>query len=268
MAMSARDFESLQAAVGKLERQSFAVELANKAGLPIEALMAHLPIKAQHLIGQAVQKTMKQCLDVALKGVRNGAPGTQTPRGRTHVILTAATGAAGGFFGLPGMLVELPVTTTMMLHSIAEIAQGEGEDLAQPEAALACLEVLALGTNAGRKESLESAYYATRTALTQATREAAAFLTEKGMARSGGPALLQFLTKVGARFGIEVTEKAAAQLVPIAGALGGAAVNVMFTHHFQRLAQGHFTVRRLERLYGSEAVAEQYRRLRAALPAR
>lgn len=267
MTMSAADLERLHVAVGKLERQSFAVELANKAGLPIEALMAHLPMKAQNLIGQAVQKTMKQCLEVALKGVQKGSSQTE-PRGRTHVILTAVTGAAGGFFGLPGMLVELPVTTTMMLHSIAEIAQSEGEDLGQPEAALACLEVLALGSSAGRKESVESAYYATRTALTQATREAATFLTEKGISRSGAPALLQFLAKVGSRFGIEVTEKAAAQLVPIAGALGGAAVNVMFTHHFQRLAQGHFAVRRMERLYGTEVVAQEYTRLRGALPAR
>lgn len=266
MEMNGADLEQLRSAVERLERQSFAVELANKAGLPIEALMAHLPLPVQNRIGIAVRKTLEQCLHVALTDVQKN--GVAQSRNRVHIILTGATGAAGGFFGLPGMLVELPVTTTLMLHSIAEIARKNGENLADPEAALASLEVLALGSSGGRKESVESAYYATRTALTQATREAAAFLTEKGMAKSGGPALLQFLTKIGARFGIEVSEKAAAQLVPIAGAVGGLAVNVLFTQHFQRLAEGHFTVRRLERKYGTEIVGEQYQWLRTALPPR
>ena len=266
MEMNGADQQELRSAVERLERQSFAVELANKAGLPIEALMAHLPLQVQDRIGKAVRKTLEQCLHVALTGVRAGT--LEAPRKRAHILLTGATGAAGGFFGLPGMLVELPVTTTLMLHSIGEIAHRSGEDLTDPEAALACLEVLALGSSGGRKESVESAYYATRTALTQATREAAAFLTEKGMAKSGAPALIQFLAKVGARFGIEVTEKAAAQLVPIAGALGGLAVNVMFTQHFQRLAEGHFTVRRLERKYGPEIVSSSYQQMRASLPPR
>ena len=265
MQMSAEDMQVLRAAVERLERQSFAVELANKAGMPVEALMQHLPLKAQDVIGRAVRKTLEQCLHVALTGMR-GAGTSPTPRRRAHTMLTAATGAAGGFFGLPGMVVELPVTTTVMLHSIAEIARSEGEDLGRPEGALACLEVLALGSSGGRGESVESGYYATRTALAQATREAATYLTEKGLTKTGTPVVLQFLSKIGARFGIEVSEKAAAQLVPIAGAFGGLTLNVMFTRHFQRLAEGHFTVRRLERKYSVDDVGWAYEQIRARLP--
>ena len=43
-----------------------------------------------------------------------------------------------------------------------------------------------------------------------------------------------------------------------------AAVNVLFINHFQDMATGHFTVRRLERKYGPEAVKEVY----AALPSK
>ena len=45
------------------------------------------------------------------------------------------------------------------------------------------------------------------------------------------------------------------------GALGGAAVNYAFIEHFQEMARGHFTVRRLERVYGKDLVRTEYERL-------
>jgi hypothetical protein len=44
----------------------------------------------------------------------------------------------------------------------------------------------------------------------------------------------------------------------VVGALGGAAVNYAFIDHFQDVARGHFTVRRLERLYGKELIRSEY----------
>jgi EcsC protein family len=55
-------------------------------------------------------------------------------------------------------------------------------------------------------------------------------------------------------FGVVVTQKLAAQAIPLVGALGGAAVNYAFIEHFQDMARGHFIVRRLERAYGKEVV--------------
>jgi hypothetical protein len=60
---------------------------------------------------------------------------------------------------------------------------------------------------------------------------------------------------------VVVTQKLAAQALPIAGALGGAAVNYAFIEHFQDVAQGHFTVRRLERSYGKDEVRVEYGRI-------
>jgi hypothetical protein len=40
-----------------------------------------------------------------------------------------------------------------------------------------------------------------------------------------------------------------------------AAVNYAFIEHFQDVARGHFTVRRLERAYGKELVRKEYERL-------
>jgi len=258
--MSAQDLADLKLAAANLEGNSFAVTLAAKVGMPIEALLRFLPDRAQATLSTAVDQALQQCLRVALT-FSHGRGGSQANR-RSHTFVTAVTGAVGGFFGLPGLVIELPVTTTVMLHSIAAIARSQGEDLSNPESALACLEVLALGPEGRRGDALESAYYATRAALAQVTRDAAAYVAQKGLAKEGAPALVSFLTRIAGRFGIEVSEKAAAQMIPVAGAAGGLALNVLFTKHFQRIAFGHFTVRRLERKYGPEVIRREYELVR------
>jgi len=80
--------------------------------------------------------------------------------------------------------------------------------------------------------------------------------------------LVEFVSRLAARFGVSVSEKVAVEAVPILGAVGGATINVLFTDHFQRMARGHFTVRRLERTYGAAVVREAYEALGARrLPA-
>src|SRR5271154_7602662 len=81
---------------------------------------------------------------------------------------------------------------------------------------------------------------------------------EKLIIKEGAPILLKFVTQVAARFGLVVTQKVAAQALPVVGAVGGAAVNYAFIEHFQDIARGHFTVRRLERLYGKEKIHSEY----------
>ncbi len=265
--MSGLEFVELREAARKLETQSLAMKVADRIGVPVETLLHMLPKGAQKSVGAAVQKALERCLQVALRvGPGAGRFRPPVPHRRTHIAAAAVSGAVGGFFGLPGMLVELPITTTLMLHSIVEIARAQGEDLSDPANALTCLEVFALGPGGKvHAEALESAYYVSRAALTQATREATHFLLQKGAAKEGAPALVSFLSRVAARFGMEVSEKVAAELVPIAGALGGLTLNVMFSRHFQDVAEGHFTVRRLERKYGVEEVRVQYERARRLL---
>jgi hypothetical protein len=263
--LSPSDYADLQAAVAKLETQGFAMKIASTLGLPIEALLRRLPGPAQSAIQMAVDKALEQCLRIAVKAHK--AKSSVVIYKRSHTAAAAITGAVGGFFGLPGLLVELPITTTLMLHSIVEIARSQGEDFSSPESGLACLEVFALGPQTTHREARESAYYATRTALAQVTREAVSYVTRKGMAKESAPALVSFVGKIASRFGLEVSEKVAAELVPIAGAVGGLTLNVLFSHHFQSLAEGHFTVRRLERKYGSEAVRQAYE-LARSLPSK
>ena len=82
-----------------------------------------------------------------------------------HKALVTASGAAGGAFGLAALPVELPVSTIIVLRSIADIARSEGEDLSHPEASLACLQVFALGGRSGSDDASESGYFALRALL-------------------------------------------------------------------------------------------------------
>ena len=79
--------------------------------------------------------------------------------------------------------------------------------------------------------------------------------------------LVRLIAQIASRFGVAVTQKLAAQAVPVIGALGGAAVNYAFIDHFQEVARAHFVVRRLERRYGKEAVRAAYDRLSGNPPA-
>jgi hypothetical protein len=97
--------------------------------------------------------------------------------------------------------------------------------------------------------------------------EVADFAVDKGAIREGAPFLVRFLTQIASRFGVVVSQKIAAQTVAVVGAVGGAAVNLAFIEHFQDVARGHFTVRRLERVYGAESVRAEYDRLKTAFAA-
>jgi hypothetical protein len=145
---------------------------------------------------------------------------------------------------------------------MVDIARGEGENIHTVETQLACLEVFALGSNSQTDNDAETGYYATRTALARAVSEAAKYIAEKGIAKEGAPAIVRLISKIAIRFNVPVSEKFAAQSIPAIGAAGGAAINLIFINHFQDMARGHFTIRRLERKYGTKVVQSEYERLR------
>jgi hypothetical protein len=263
MSMIEADIAALRRAVASLEHPGLAARLANLVGRPIELIGKALPESASQAIAAATAKGLQAALRVALLTMRqNPGGGSQL----LHKYLAMASGAAGGTFGLATLPLELPVSTIIMLRSIADIARSEGENLADPEAALACVQVFALGGRASAGE-LEGGYFAVRGVLAKSVSEAARYIAERGIVEEGAPVLVRFLTQVGARFGVVVTQKFAAQAIPVIGALGGAAVNYAFIDHFQDTARGHFIVRRLERGYGKDLVRAEYERLRAEMAA-
>jgi hypothetical protein len=176
-------------------------------------------------------------------------------------VAAGTTGAVGGTFGLAALAIELPVSTAIMLRSIADIARGEGEDLQTTEARLQCIQVLALGGRSKTANGAETGYFAARAAMAKAVSEAASYLARKGLSDKGAPAIVRLITQIAARFSIVVSEKAAAQAIPIVGAFGGALINTLFIAHFQDMGRGHFIVRRLERLHPPDDVRRSYDQL-------
>ena len=69
---------------------------------------------------------------------------------------------------------------------------------------------------------------------------------------------MRAINGIASRFSVPVSQKAIAQAAPLIGAASGAALNLVFSDHFQRVARGHFIVRRLERIHGPAAIREAY----------
>jgi hypothetical protein len=256
--LTAADREALEAAVAALERTSFARRLAAMTGRQIGFAGRAIPPRLQEAASTAAAAALQAALGAALRTLENAPARDGT---RLHRALAAATGAIGGAAGLAGLPVELPVSTTIMLRAIADVARAEGEDLSHPETRIACLEVFALGGHGENGEVLEGGYLALRGLFAKSVSDATRYVAAGGAANEAAPALTRLVARIAERFGVAVSQKAAAQAVPALGAISGAAVNLAFADHFQRLARGHFTVRRLERAYGQTLVREEYARI-------
>ncbi|HLN55205.1 MAG TPA: EcsC family protein [Bacteroidales bacterium] len=246
----------LKSAVQLLENPGIAAKITNLIGMPIEKGMKFLPDDWNKKIGEVTQKALMKAANIAIFSI-NSAP-RELSSDRWHKLGVAVTGGIGGFLGLPAMIIELPVSTTIMLRSIAEIARREGEHVNDSLTKLACLEVFALGGKNKSDDSSESGYFVVRAALARSVSEAAQFAATKSLTGESAPALIRFIVNIAQRFSIQVTEKAAAQAIPVLGAAGGAIINTLFIDHFQDMAKGHFVVRRLEGIYGKEVVRDAY----------
>ncbi len=264
-ALTPPHLQELARAVRLIEQPGLAARLAERAGQPVNRILGYLPRAAHERLNGVVKVAVWNCLKTAIGSLPRQQ--TRPPSILLPKLMTGLTGSVGGVFGMAALPLELPLTTTLMFRSIAEIARHQGEDLRQVEARLACLEVFALGDRrSGGDAGL--GYYAARTVLTKLTNDAAAYLlVDRGVVEASTPVMTRLLGEIVSRFGFVVSERVAAGAVPVVAAVGGAAVNVIFMEHFQRIAQGHFAVRRLEREYGLEPVRAHYRELAAELAA-
>jgi hypothetical protein len=264
--MENNELRDLRSAVLLLEKPGAGIRLVNLLGYPIEGMINALPRGIGRAIGYMASKGVGTAFRIALSTMNKRGHGR--PSQWVHRTMVLVSGAVGGFFGLPGLVIELPVSTTLMLRSIAEIARSEGEDLSIFDTRLACITVFALGGRSKSDDAAETAYYAVRAALTRALSEAAEFIAQRGIAEEGAPLVIRLIANLASRFGVIVTDKVAAEMVPIFGAFGGASINLLFISHFQAAARGHFTVRRLERKYGRDFIKREYEKVAEELRGR
>ncbi|MBO1323866.1 EcsC family protein [Acetobacter sp. TBRC 12305] len=182
------------------------------------------------------EAAVARAFDVAVLGMGGVADTVmEEPRWRAPALqaAVAVSGAVGGFTGLAGLAPDISFTTLTIMREIARIAREEGEDMNDPDARRACLEVFALKAFPNRRNGEESelGYFSARAVLR-------------------GRPVVMLIAEVASHYGLALGQKLSLQLMPVAGALCGASLNTAFFNHYRALARAHFTIRRLEREHG------------------
>ena len=256
---SEADIDDLRIAKSRLENPGLAARVADLFGKPIDVGLKALPADWNRIVMEITRKALLKALDLAIRTL--GQAKSARSYDRLHRILVTGSGIAGGVAGLVSLPVELPLSTTIMLRSIADIARSEGHDISSLSVRLSCLEVFALGGRSPRDDSVEEGYWVVRAALAKSISEAAAYIARKGVAEESAPPIVRLLSIIASRFSVVITDEAAAKAVPVIGAAAGGAVNLLFMQHFQQMARGHFVIRRLENKFGTMVIERLYQEI-------
>lgn len=259
-------------AAGYLDSPSFLMRMADMLGRPLESIAPYVVPKQ---VAEISQSALHRAMKVAAGTIRKSSGTEKTLEdayatagwsGFWHQLATMGSGAVGGVFGVPGLTVELPITTSIMFRSIASIADDFGEDPTEPVVQLECLSVFSYGGFTPKDDAMESSYLTARIAMNQMIRDAVRFLARESaqsfaqaIKRGSAPVLLNYISRVAAQFNVAVSQKLLLQTMPIVGGVTGASINAAFSDHFNTVARYHFGIRKLEREYGQEDVQTAYR---------
>lgn len=215
--------EAIRALALRLKRANNpGVQLLNMLGGSADGLFEKLPAPVKSQIEGATISALELSFDGASKTRAAGY------RGGTWLsrALTTGLGAAGGVGGLPSALAELPVTTTVLLHTIQGVAETHGFDPDRDDVRKAAIQVFAAAGPLEEDDGADLGFLAARTTLTGATLSA-------------------IIARVAPRLSIVLGQKLAAQTVPVLGAVAGAATNYAYTAYYQDMAHVSFGLRRL-----------------------
>src|SRR5580692_1698641 len=207
--LTREELKDLEAARALLENPGFTMRLANYLGAPIEKGFALLPQGWNETVNKATRGALMKALKLAV--VSLGKRDRRGSREFFHKVLVGTSGGIGGAFGLAALPVELPVSTAIMLRSIADIARSEGHDISELKTRLECLEVFAFGSKQASDDATDSANWLTRAALGKTLSEAASHLTGRGVVDVASPAVVRLINAIASRFGVLVSEELAAK---------------------------------------------------------
>lgn len=221
------DARTLDARLDRLVRRNAqagntAIDLLNLIGGQAENLLDRLPDRVRARLDHATQDALSYAAEAAHRS--RGAVGT-IPGWRMRA-LTTVMGAAGGMGGLPTALAELPVTVTVLLRAIQDVAVEHGFDPNEPGVRFDSIEVFGSAGPLARDDGANLGFLGTRMTLT-------------------GAAMRGLIARVSPRLATVLGQKLAAQTVPVLGAAAGAATNYAYTRYYQEMAQVHFGLSRL-----------------------
>lgn len=269
---SSLEIEFIKKAAVFLENPSFLIKLTNIIGKPVEKGIELLPPKAQDLVATATRKALDKALSLAIKTISTGEAGSfeigqenSSTTNLFHAGATAVLGMASGAVGVIGLPVELPITTSIMLRSIASIANDHGQDVNTIKTRLECLTVFAMGSASKEDDAMDSAYFTSRLALSKFVDEAAKWAAKKtgqeisaAISAKSAPVLIQFISKIAARYNVVVTDALLAKAIPGVAMVTGAMINAAFTDYFNTVAHFHFGILALEERYGEGTIRALY----------
>lgn len=198
------------------------IQLLNLIGGQAENLLDRLPADMRARLGDGAEQALRLAMGAAQRS--RGVVGEQ-PGWLTRAV-TTAMGAAGGFGGLPSAMAELPVTTTILLRAIQDVAAEHGFDPGEESVQFDCIQIFAAAGPLDHDDGADLAFLGTRVTVT-------------------GAALQGLIAKVAPRLATVLGQKLAAQAVPVLGAAAGAATNYAYTSYYQQMAHVHFGLRRL-----------------------
>lgn len=212
-----------------------------QAGRFVQVGLNRLPQGVQRAVAERARDGLEFAFRTAILGLE---PGIRPERSGAYRLSGAIAGAVGGVGGLATTLAELPVTTGLIMRSVADIARARGLDLTDPAVRAACIEVFAFGGPLDEDDDADIAFWATRLA---------------------GQEMAQLMASVVIRYAPAMMTKLGAQAVPLVGAVVGAGLNLVYMDFYQRMARVVFALQPLEKAGGR---AEMRRRFASVVDAR
>ncbi|WP_164659792.1 EcsC family protein [Tropicibacter sp. Alg240-R139] len=198
------------------------VRMLNALGGKAEGLLDHLPVNVRDGLTGATERALHLSVKAA-QGSRRAVPDQNE---WVNTAVTTALGAAGGFGGLPGALVELPATTTMLLRAIQGVAAETGFDPATESVQFDCVRVFSAAGPLDFDDGADLGFVSARMTLT-------------------GGAMQKLIATVAPKLATALGQKLAAKTVPVLGAVAGAGTNFAYTRYYQQIAHVQFGLRRL-----------------------
>ena len=199
-----------------------AMQAIQLLGGQAESILERLPAPVRNQISVSTYQALELSFQAAAR-TRGTLPDTGPISSR---LATVASGAAGGFGGLPSAIVELPITTTILFRSIQDIAASYGFDPTHEDTRADCLQVFASAGPLAEDDGTDLSFLSMRMGLT-------------------GASVQTLLKQIAPRLAAVLGQKLAAQTVPVLGAATGAAINLSFTRYYQEVAHVHFGLRKL-----------------------
>lgn len=216
------DLELAELARRHRAASSVGMQVLNYVGGRAEGLLDKLPGPVRSGLDDATARA----LELALSSARRSREVVPDQKPWLTTALATAMGAAGGVGGLPSALAELPVTVTVLFRAIQAVAAEYGFDPDDPQIARECLTVFSSAGPLAEDDGAEIAFLSARVTLTGATVHG-------------------LIARIAPRLATVLGQKLAAQAVPLAGAVAGAAVNYVFSGYYREMAHVHFGLRRL-----------------------